>query len=36
MKNYKRLMSHETEQWCKVWGKTDSSFQKMTLGIDEF
>ena len=28
MKKYRRVMSHDTEEWCKVWRKTDSWFQK--------
>ena len=24
MKKYRRVMSHETEEGCKVWRKTDS------------
>ena len=25
MKKYRKVMSHDTEGWCKVWRKTDSS-----------
>ena len=25
---YKTVMSHDTDEWCKVWRKTDSWFQK--------
>ena len=28
MKKHRRVMSHDTEEWCKVWRKTDSWFQK--------
>ena len=28
MKKYRRLTSHDTDEWCKVWRKTDSWFQK--------
>ena len=28
MKKYKRVMSHDTVEWSKVWWKTDSLFQK--------
>ena len=28
MKTYRRVMSHETEERCKVWRKTDSWLQK--------
>ena len=33
MKKNRRVMSHDTEKWCKVWRKTESWFQKMTWGI---
>ena len=28
MKKYRGDMFHDNEEWCKVWRKTDSSFQK--------
>ena len=28
LKKYRRVMSHDTEEWCKVWRKTNSWFQK--------
>ena len=28
MKKYRRVMSRDNEEWCKVWRKTDSWFQK--------
>ena len=28
MKKYRRVTSHDTGEWCKVWGKTGSWFQK--------
>ena len=28
LKNYRRVMSHHTEQWCKIWGKAYLSQQK--------
>ena len=28
MKKYRRVMSRDNEEWCKVWIKTDSWFQK--------
>ena len=28
LKNYKRVMSHDTEESCKIWRKNDLSFQK--------
>ena len=28
MKKYRRVLSHDTEEWCKVLIKTDSCFQK--------
>ena len=33
MKKNRRVMSHDTEKWCKVWRKTESWFQKMTWEI---
>ena len=27
LKKYRRLISHDTEEWCKVWRITDSWFQ---------
>ena len=28
MKNCRSIISHDTEEWCKVWRKTNSWFQK--------
>ena len=28
LKNYRGRMSHDTEEWYKIWRKTDSLFQK--------
>ena len=28
LKKYRRVMSHDTEEWCKTWRKTDLLFQK--------
>ena len=28
LKNYRGVMSHDTEEWCKNWRKTDLLFQK--------
>ena len=28
LKRYGRVMSHDTEKWCKIWRKTDLLFQK--------
>ena len=28
LKKYRGVMSHDTEEWCKIWRKTDSVFQK--------
>ena len=28
MKNYWRVISHDTDEWCKVWRKTDFLFEK--------
>ena len=33
MKKNRRVMSYDTEKWCKVWRKTESWFQEMTWGI---
>ena len=30
---HEKVMSHDTEKWCKVWRKTEPWFQKMTWGI---
>ena len=27
-KKYRGVMSHDTEEWCKIWRKTDLLFQK--------
>ena len=36
VKNYKRVMCHNTEEWCKVWRKTDSWFQEWHEEFGEF
>ena len=36
IKSYRRAMSHNTKEWCKVWRKTDSWFQKLHEKFDEF
>ena len=28
MRKYRRITFHDTEEWCKVWRKTDFLFQK--------
>ena len=28
LKKYRRVMSHNPEDWCKIWRKTDLLFQK--------
>ena len=28
IEKYKGVVSHDTEEWCKIWRKTDLSFQK--------
>ena len=28
LKKYRRVMSHDTEEWCKIWIKTNFLFQK--------
>ena len=36
MKKYRRVISHDTEEWCKVWRKTDSWFQEWYEKFGEF
>ena len=36
MKKYRRVMFHDTEEWCKVWRKTDLWFQKRHEEFGEF
>ena len=36
MKKNRRVMFHDTEEWCKVWIKTDSWFQKWHEEFSEF
>ena len=36
MKKYSKVMSHDTEEWCKVWRKTGSWFQKWHEEFGEF
>ena len=36
MKKYRKVMTHNTEKWCKVCRKTDSWFQKWHKEFDEF
>ena len=36
MKKYRRVMFHDTEEWCKVWRKTDFWFQKWHEEFGEF
>ena len=36
MRKYRRVMPHVTEEWYKVWGKTDSWFQKWHEEFGEF
>ena len=36
MKTYGRVMSRDNEEWCKVWRKADSSFQKLHKEFGEF
>ena len=35
-KKYRRGLSYDTEEWCKVWRKTDSWIQKWHEEFDEF
>ena len=36
MEKYRRVLSHDTEKWCKVWQKADSWFQKWHEEFGEF
>ena len=36
MKKYRRVMFHDTENWCKVWIRTDSWFQRWHKEFGEF
>ena len=36
MKKHRRVMSHDTEEGCKVWRKTDPWFQKWHEELGEF
>ena len=36
MKKYRRIMSHDTKVWCRVWRKTGSWFQKWQEEFGEF
>ena len=36
MKKYRTVMFHDTEEWCKVWRKTDLWFQKRHEEFGEF
>ena len=35
-KVHKRVISHDTEEWCKAWRETDSCFQKWYEEFGEF
>ena len=36
MKKYRGVMSHDNEEWFKVWRKTDTLFQKWRKKSGEF
>ena len=36
MKKYRRVMSHDTEEWCKVCRKTDRGFQTFDEEFGKF
>ena len=33
LKKYRRVISHDTEQWCKIWIKLDLAVSKLAWGI---
>ena len=33
LRKYRRVMFHDTEEWCKIWRKTDLCFGKWHWGI---
>ena len=35
-KKYRRVMYHNTEEWCKIWGRTDLCFEKRYEEFDKF
>ena len=36
LKKYRRVMFDDTEEWCKIWRKTDLCFQKCQEEIVKF
>ena len=36
LKKYKGVIYNETEEWCKIWGKTDLWFGKWHKESDKF
>ena len=36
LKRYRGLMFNGTEDWCKIWGKTDLNFQKLHEELGKF
>ena len=36
LKTYREIIFHETEEWCKIWGKTDLWSEKLHEGFDKF
>ena len=35
-KNYRRVMCHNIEEWCKLWGEFDLCFEMWHKKFDEF
>ena len=33
LKKYRGVMSHDSEEWCKIWWGTDLCFEKWRWGI---
>ena len=36
LKIYRGVMFHDNEEWCKIWGEIDLSFQNWQEEFDEF
>ena len=36
LRSYRGAMCYDNEEWCKIWGKIDLSFQKWPEKLDEF
>ena len=35
-KNYRRVMCHNSEEWCTIWGRTDLCFERWHEEFGEF